>query len=552
MKGGEKMEMQTKNEIPNNIPFPILKGPTANPSEKTRKQGATREQQERGKTDFSSKLASVLDQAANHQISNNKARGNRKPDELKQTENDGRDTSLPMAIVPGVQENANLLLDLGTGLLTGLKDFAVQSVAAAVIPQVPLLLAVTSQFLNPKPATPEQTLTGPSVKMMDALKAPIAAGEFVVPEGFSIPQANELVSSSDGVPTQVFANPAVITQATTPLTETNKPLTNSPALVSTAANASGTVTDSITVPIPDPLAALTQANASRPATKVILTPNLNSDALVSQASNPVPSSTLQTLIQQDLVSAQINLNPAGNPIHLKTATTPAANTAKDDSDDSAPVTLLNEENIPVVVASTEQKDLPGQLLAKSKTDQKPALSDKQDASAMAPVLFDKVMASTNEIPVTTPPPVQPRQDLHEVVKQVMEGMISPTQQLKSSQVIITLKPEHLGEVTMKINVDGDKVTASFHAASSEVRAILESSLPQLRQEMSQQGWQFDSNGVFGGMQEFMANQGQQQTRQQQMVDNIQRGHRAKYDDAVAFTHNGRLQVMSAAAVDYRI
>ena len=83
---------------------------------------------------------------------------------------------------------------------------------------------------------------------------------------------------------------------------------------------------------------------------------------------------------------------------------------------------------------------------------------------MSPVLFDKALVSGNEMPVATPPPAPPRQDLHDVTRQVMEGMISPNQQLKTSQVIITLKPEHLGEVTVKINVDGDKVTAAFHAA----------------------------------------------------------------------------------------
>ena len=136
----------------------------------------------------------------------------------------------------------------------------------------------------------------------------------------------------------------------------------------------------------------------------------------------------------------------------------------------------------------------------------------------------------------------------------MDGMIASTDRLKSSQVIITLKPEHLGEVTVKINVDGDRVTAAFHAASSEVRAILESSLPQLRQEMSQQGWKFDSEGVFGGMQQFLANQQQQQPNEQwQMFVPIpQRMNRDEYDEAVAFSPTGRLQVMSAAAVDYRI
>ena len=178
---------------------------------------------------------------------------------------------------------------------------------------------------------------------------------------------------------------------------------------------------------------------------------------------------------------------------------------------------------------------------------------KTESLAMSPVAFEKVMNAADPVPVAKEMAPQQRQDPYEVARQVMDGMMTSTDRLQSSQVIITLKPEHLGEVTVKVNVDGEKVTAAFHAASSEVRAILESSLPQLRQEMSQQGWDFDSNGVFGGMQEFLANQQQQQQAQeQQIVHFANHAQRDEYDDAVAFTNNGKLQVMSASAVDYRV
>ena len=137
----------------------------------------------------------------------------------------------------------------------------------------------------------------------------------------------------------------------------------------------------------------------------------------------------------------------------------------------------------------------------------------------------------------------------------MDGMTASTDRLKSSQVIITLRPEHLGEVTVKINVDGDRVTAAFHAASSEVRAILESSMPQLRQEMSQNGWKFDSDGVYAGMQQFLADQQQQRQSEQgqTVIPMTRRLNREEYEDSMAaITPAGRLQVMSAAAVDYRV
>ena len=178
-------------------------------------------------------------------------------------------------------------------------------------------------------------------------------------------------------------------------------------------------------------------------------------------------------------------------------------------------------------------------------------ADKNEPSDMTPtVAFDGMLHSVDRLPGPELPESLPV--LHDVARQVMDGMSASTDRLKTSQLIITLKPEHLGEVTVKINIDGDRVTAAFHAASSEVRSILESSLPQLRQEMSQHGWKFDSKGVFGGMQEFLTNQQQQpQAQEQQMFQFAHRSQMGEYDDRPDFTHNVRPQVMTAAAVDYQ-
>ena len=176
-----------------------------------------------------------------------------------------------------------------------------------------------------------------------------------------------------------------------------------------------------------------------------------------------------------------------------------------------------------------------------------------DSNLAVAASFNQTFNSVDQAPVSSEVAAQPRQELHDVASQIMDGMTATTDRLKSSQIIVTLKPEHLGEVTVKINVDGDKVTAAFHAASSEVRAILESSLPQLKQEMSQQGWNFDSSGVFDGMQGFLANH--QQRQPQDQTQHIPQSHRAKpdeYDGILAFTSNGRVQIMTSAAVDYRI
>ncbi|MHC1758619.1 MAG: flagellar hook-length control protein FliK [Negativicutes bacterium] len=234
---------------------------------------------------------------------------------------------------------------------------------------------------------------------------------------------------------------------------------------------------------------------------------------------------------------------------------------------TAPVEEKPAESTPIPISSVMEVELEQRATSETENgsfkgtlDQSPSdhlqktlESSDNDPNIMAATPFNRVFNSIDQASVSSVVASQPRQELHDVASQVMDGMVASTDRLKSSQIIVTLKPEHLGEVTVKINVDGDKVTAAFHAASSEVRAILESSLPQLKQEMSQQGWNFDSSGVFDGMQGFLANHQQQQSRDQERQ--IPQTHRVKqdeYDGILAFTSNGRPQLMSAAAVDYRI
>lgn len=317
----------------------------------------------------------------------------------------------------------------------------------------------------------------------------------------------------------------------------------------------------------------TQAGiAKEPISSQPSSPTISVGTSSNQGNIPIDSR-----IQQDIVAVQVSAQPAkqaattsqtSQDVLATTAVgtmgiskTTAANESITTSEiepadtDSATVTGKAEARPePVATEQTEQEPTE-QNLGRSKKDPLALEStDKTETAAVTMAPFEKTLSSVNSPSAPDPAVQQSRQDLNEVARQVMDGMTASTDRLKSSQVIITLRPEHLGEVTMKINVDGDRVTAAFHAASSEVRAILESSMPQLRQEMSQNGWKFDSDGVYGGMQQFLADQQQQrQTEQgQTVVPMSRRLNREEYGDATAFTPTGRLQEMSAAAVDYRI
>ena len=322
---------------------------------------------------------------------------------------------------------------------------------------------------------------------------------------------------------------------------------------------------------------LPEVNNRAGTAKEPISPQPNIPIISSEIGPNQESKPIDSRIQQDIVAVQVSAQPAEQAaIIAQTAPDALATTA-------AGATILSKPSVgpqaPPISEPEPAETEPAIIVGKGEarpepveteqTEQEPAeqnlgrsekdtlaldSTDKTETAAVTIAPFEKALSSVNAPSAPDPAVQQSRQDLNEVARQVMDGMTASTDRLKSSQVIITLRPEHLGEVTVKINVDGDRVTAAFHAASFEVRAILESSMPQLRQEMSQNGWKFDSDGVYGGMQQFLADQQQQrQTEQgQTLIPVSRRLNREEYGDAAAFTPTGRVQVMSAAAVDYRI
>lgn len=301
-------------------------------------------------------------------------------------------------------------------------------------------------------------------------------------------------------------------------------------------------------------------------------PTLSAETGSNQEIKPIDSR-----IQQDIVAIQVLAQPddraaipgqisqnalatsaAGTMIVSKTT---AANemipTSEFEPAETEPAIMVGKaEGRPeqVATAQTEPESAKSNLDRSEKDLLTFDAMDKTETPAGPIVPFEKTLSGVNSPSAPDTSVQQSRQDMNEVARQVMDGMTASTDRLKSSQVIITLRPEHLGEVTVKINVDGDRVTAAFHAASSEVRAILESSMPQLRQEMSQNGWKFDSDGVYGGMQQFLADQQQQrQAEPEQTLKPIsKRLNRDKYDESIVFTSFGRTPMMSTSAVDYRV
>ena len=71
---------------------------------------------------------------------------------------------------------------------------------------------------------------------------------------------------------------------------------------------------------------------------------------------------------------------------------------------------------------------------------------------------------------------------------------------RDAEMVIRLKPEHLGHLTLRISVtENGSVNASFHSDNAQVRAIIESSMIQLRQDLQAQGIQVDKIDVYSGL-----------------------------------------------------
>lgn len=105
-------------------------------------------------------------------------------------------------------------------------------------------------------------------------------------------------------------------------------------------------------------------------------------------------------------------------------------------------------------------------------------------------------------------PVQQAPTDYEIPKQIVEQarMIRAGQ---DTEMVIKLNPRHLGELTLKVAVHaGGSVTATFHSDNATVRGIIETSMIQLKQELTEQGIKVDKIEISAGLQQDLQDMGQ--------------------------------------------
>lgn len=125
---------------------------------------------------------------------------------------------------------------------------------------------------------------------------------------------------------------------------------------------------------------------------------------------------------------------------------------------------------------------------------------------------------------------------------------------EDTQMVIKLRPEHLGELTLKVTVEKGVVSATFHSDNIQVRAALENSLMQLKQELTNQGIKVDNVGVYAGLGQFLSNGHEQAGREQQSARYKNRKiDLADFDDEVNKVNGGTpTNTATQDGVDYRI
>jgi flagellar hook-length control protein FliK len=105
----------------------------------------------------------------------------------------------------------------------------------------------------------------------------------------------------------------------------------------------------------------------------------------------------------------------------------------------------------------------------------------------------KLSSTTSDIKLLVPS-VSAQAFAEEMTRFIVKNM-SINQVNGSSEAKISLVPEHLGQVDVKISVINGQITAHFMAESAHARDLLELQLPQLRASLQQQGLQVDKLNV---------------------------------------------------------
>ena len=213
----------------------------------------------------------------------------------------------------------------------------------------------------------------------------------------------------------------------------------------------------------------------------------------------------------------------------------------------------SEEGAAKAKASPAMQIFP-ETLQTPQTGQENAASQSNPAVTFQTALHEAA-ASQQEVPMT------PQKD-YEVARQIVE-QARLLRMPEQTEMVIRLKPEHLGELTLKVSVAASgAVNAAFHTDNAAVRTIIETSMIQLKQELQAQGLKVDNVGVYAGLSDSSLMNGQQDANAyyaQQGRQGSSQGRDAQQalasfeeEQQMLAAADGRSDVLAQDGVDYRI
>ncbi|MBP2629401.1 MAG: Flagellar hook-length control protein-like protein [Firmicutes bacterium] len=220
--------------------------------------------------------------------------------------------------------------------------------------------------------------------------------------------------------------------------------------------------------------------------------------------------------------------------------------AKVDSRANADSTLTNNT---LSVAEKPAKSQMPEIEGASNHTEQPNTNQFGQFVTLATNQLDKNMSAEATTAITTPQALAEYDIPGQIVEQA--HLIKGTE---DTQMVIKLKPEHLGELTLKVTVENGTVSASFHSDNSQVRGLLETTMAQLKQDLTSQGIKVDTVGVYGGLGKFLSD-GQSQPGQQGQNSRF-KNRKINVDDFEDEVDKvGRLMSISGVTddgVDYRV
>ncbi len=427
----------------------------------------------------------------------------------------GPPQGMPAGMIPGMWSFVPLM---PTVMNAGQAQNAAEG-TSAIAPLTATGMQATTQL----DAARGQTLTGAQAALPDK------AGADLVPQ---LTQQNEQ-NQQNQLPSAAASDPNTATDVSQP-TQTAAPgvqvitfpaMPNVPAATAPQPTATAEVTPT----------AAAEENATAPQPAVIASPQV---------------ATAETATAAQVLTAAVK--PQAAPTDKRTENMPQAEAG------SLEQAAAPAMPVPPTAAMTQAQTGDGDTALTADTpatapEQQAAVADSTPSANVFAALVDQRTApAATDVTQTASAAQQPANaDPNNIAGQIVDHARLITRP-DNSEMVIKLKPEHLGELTLKIAVENGAVKATFHTPNADVRSAIEASLPQLRQDMASQGLKVDYVGVYTSLDHFFAND-QRHAPQQQQLNTVQRqSGDESFTEAVAAAATLPGTQTASGGIDYRV